>query len=74
MPRGRRRRDREAEGKDTPCEAAAAPRAGLPDPDSVVSETELTSPSGRRYRVIRTTEKDAYEEPTPPSPENPPRP
>lgn len=47
-------------------ESKATPEAGLPDPDSVVSEEPFTSPSGARYRIFHTDETDAYEEPTPP--------
>jgi hypothetical protein len=36
-------------------------RPGLPNASSVVEEGTLTSPMGRRYRVIRTTEKDPYD-------------
>ncbi len=43
-------------------------RAGLPNPDSVVSETTLRSPSGRTYRVLRTTERDPYDRPDKPGP------
>ena len=46
-------------------------RPGLPDPGSVVSVTEFTSRKGHRYRVLRTTEEDAYDAPD--SPEAPPR-
>jgi hypothetical protein len=37
-------------------------RAGLPDPSSVVQVTTFISPKGRRYSVIRTTEKDPYDD------------
>jgi len=40
---------------------AAKPRRGLPRPDSVVAEVPFTSPGGRSYRILRTTERDAYE-------------
>jgi hypothetical protein len=43
-------------------------RTGLPDAASVVSETTLRSPSGRTYRVIRTTERDPYDPPEKPRP------
>lgn len=43
-------------------------RAGLPNPGSVVSETTLRSPSGRTYRVLRTTERDPYDRPHKPDP------
>jgi len=38
-------------------------RPGLPDPSSVVAETVFVSPKGRRYRILRTDEKDAYDRP-----------
>jgi hypothetical protein len=37
-------------------------RPGLPDSDKVVAESELLSPRGLRYRVLRTCERDGYEE------------
>jgi hypothetical protein len=40
-----------------------APNPGLPDPESIVSERILVSPKGRRYRILRTTEKDPYDPP-----------
>jgi hypothetical protein len=36
---------------------------GLPDKATIVSERTFTSPKGRRYRIIRTTEKDPYDPP-----------
>jgi hypothetical protein len=53
---------------------AASARAGLPDPDSVMSEDELVSPKGHRYRVLHTTERDDYDEPDPPLTEERERP
>lgn len=41
-------------------------RTGLPNPDSVVAETTLRSPSGRTYRVLHTTERDPYGRPDKP--------
>jgi hypothetical protein len=37
------------------------PRPGLPDPRSVVSETTFVSPKGKRYRILKTTERDPYD-------------
>jgi hypothetical protein len=49
-----------------PAGAPGAPEAsrrpGLPAPESVVSETEFTSPSGRSYRIIHTNEVDPSDE------------
>jgi len=38
-------------------------RRGLPDPRSVVAQTTFQSPKGTRYRVLKTTERDAYDPP-----------
>jgi hypothetical protein len=40
------------------------PRTGAPAADSVRAIVEFTSPGGRRYRIIKTTEVDAYDPPT----------
>lgn len=44
-------------------------RPGLPAPENVVAERRFVSPKGRRYRILRTTEKDAYEEAADPAAE-----
>jgi len=36
-------------------------RRGLPAPEHVVEERELTSPKGRKYQILRTTEHDPYD-------------
>ena len=38
-------------------------RAGLPDPASVTSVVDFTSPAQKRYRILKTTECDAYDRP-----------
>jgi hypothetical protein len=38
-------------------------RPGLPNAESVVSEKTFTSSKGKRYRIIKTTEKDPYDKP-----------
>ena len=55
---------RPGEGDETDAAEAAADRArpGLPDPATVVAEETMTSPKGRRYRVLRTRQTDAYED------------
>jgi hypothetical protein len=40
-------------------------RAGLPAPESVVSEKTFTSPRGTTFRILRTTEKDPYDDQKP---------
>ena len=44
-------------------DAPEQPNPGLPDPATVVSERTFTSPKGKRYRIIKTTEKDPYDPP-----------
>ena len=38
-------------------------RRTIPDPKSVVSTSKLESPSGRVYRIVRTTQTDPYDAP-----------
>lgn len=38
-------------------------RSGLPNTSSVVNERIFRSPNGKRYRILRTLERDEYEEP-----------
>jgi hypothetical protein len=35
------------------------PRPALPPQSSVLTELSIDSPKGNRYRILRTTEKDA---------------
>jgi hypothetical protein len=44
-------------------------RRGLPSPDSVVDVITKVAPSGRRFRILKTTEMDAYDKPSTPRPE-----
>jgi hypothetical protein len=54
--------------EDRPAAGANAPRSrGLPAPESIVGETEFTSPKGGKYRIIHTNEMDPSEEPKRPS-------
>ena len=57
----KRKRPRKESG-ETP-RRGKVPNPGLPDPESVVSERVFISPKGRRYRILRTTEKDPYDPP-----------
>lgn len=50
----------EKKGNKKP-EPSRAPR--LPNKDAIISERTFTSPKGKRYRIIRTTEKDPYDPP-----------
>ena len=51
----------ETAGETPPPGEARNP--GLPDPKSVVSERVVISPKGRRFRILRTTDKDPYDPP-----------
>lgn len=51
--------DDEADG---PEPAAGTERPGLPDPATVVAEETVVSPKGRRYRILKTRQTDAYED------------
>ncbi len=42
-----------------------AARPGLPAESSVLSEKTFTSPGNKRYRIITTSERDAYDPPDP---------
>jgi hypothetical protein len=43
--------------------SSSEPNPGLPDKATVISEREFISPKGKRYRIIRTTERDPYDPP-----------
>lgn len=47
---------------EAPEPAAGGQRPGLPDPATVVSEETLVSPKGKRYRILKTRQTDAYED------------
>jgi hypothetical protein len=43
-------------------EDALAEHPGLPEEATVVSEETITSPKGRKYRILRTTQMDPYDD------------
>lgn len=49
--------------EETPEREQVERRRGLPDEDTIVSETTITSPKGRTYRVLRTNQTDPYDVP-----------
>jgi len=53
------KRRRKAAGKKK--KASPVTRRKIPSPDTVVATLPLESPSGRKYVVIRTTQKDTYD-------------
>lgn len=52
---------KDARSGATPKSSRAVSRPGLPAPDEVVATATLRSPKGGLYRVLRTSERDAYE-------------
>jgi hypothetical protein len=38
---------------------------GLPRPESVIERKTFISPKGRKYLILKTTERDATDEPPP---------
>lgn len=38
------------------------PESNMPDPDSIVARIPFTSPTGKKFMIIRTNELDPYEE------------
>ena len=64
MPRASDRRARGAsDAKPRTGTKRGKPRPGLPDESSILSIKTLTSPKGKRYRIIETDETDAYDLP-----------
>lgn len=55
-----RKRRRKAAGKKKKASYPVT-RREIPSPDTVVAKLPLESPSGRKYVVIRTTQKDPYD-------------
>jgi hypothetical protein len=47
-------------------ETALPIRAGMPAPDSIISEETFVSPKGNVYRILKTNERDDYDNPLPP--------
>jgi hypothetical protein len=56
------RREEEKKRRGKP-KLASEPNPGLPDTATVIAEREFTSPKGKRYRIIRTTQRDPYDPP-----------
>jgi hypothetical protein len=58
MAKRRRSPKRRAKPADT-----KTGRTGLPSPESVKESVTFTSPGGRRYKILKTTEQDEYDPP-----------
>ena len=64
VARGRKNKKKAgARGRDE--EKKRAPRPGLPAESSILAEKVFISPQNKRYRIIRTSERDPYDEPDP---------
>jgi len=49
-------------GPAKPRAEARKRRPGLPNESSIVAEMEFTSPRGTKHRVLRTNERDTYDD------------
>lgn len=49
-------------GDSNAASATRKDRRGLPDETAVVRATTFTSPKGKRYRILRTSETDSYDD------------
>ena len=54
------KRQRKAAGK-TKKASSLVRRRQIPSPGTVVAKSSMKSPKGRKYVVIRTTQKDPYD-------------
>ncbi len=50
-----------AEDEEIRAPGERGERPWLPDDASIVADSTFTAPSGRQYRVLRTTQSDAYD-------------
>lgn len=66
MKRSSGKKKADAVTPDDSTKPARKPPPGMPAPDSVVSEKVFKSPKGKVYRILKTTERDAYDEPARP--------
>jgi hypothetical protein len=65
VPKSKKRKSRKAARKRT-GEAADFLRRGMPAKDSVREVVDFVSPQNARYKILKTTETDAYDPvPTP---------
>lgn len=62
MPRTSGKKKGDAPKRPTDGELINKTRAGLPAPDSVVEVREMER-GGKTYRIIKTDERDEYDEP-----------
>ncbi|HEY0408118.1 MAG TPA: hypothetical protein VGC89_20440 [Pyrinomonadaceae bacterium] len=69
-----KRRSKDKQATDAPgpkggpaAEPESLPESDIPDPETIVARIPFTSPTGRKFTIIRTNERDAYEKDDEPS-------
>jgi len=63
MPGGRKKNSKPPPRK--PAASTSQPAKGLPAPENVEEIVDFVSPQGARYKILKTTEADAYDPPMP---------
>ena len=59
----KRKKSRKKEKKHTPAELIDQSRGGMPAKDNVREVVDAVSPEGKPFRILKTTEMDAYDQP-----------
>ena len=54
--------DTDADAENCPERQSETERVGLPETDSILEEKQFRSPTGKKYRILRTNETDEYEQ------------
>jgi hypothetical protein len=57
------RRKKPSETHEEEPKSSRPRNPGLPNKETIIAERPFTSPKGKRYRIIKTTEKDPYDPP-----------
>jgi|GEM_PF-5646733 hypothetical protein len=57
---------KKAGARKAPNKLEAQLRAGMPAIDSVYEKVDFVSPQKVKYKILKTTETDAYDKPLPP--------
>ena len=59
----KQKKSRKKEKKQAPADAIDQSRAGMPAKDNVREVVDAVSPEGKPFRILKTTEMDAYDQP-----------
>ncbi|HEX7960713.1 MAG TPA: hypothetical protein VF493_12390 [Terriglobales bacterium] len=59
----KQKKSRKKEKKQAPAEVIDQTRAGMPAKDNVREVVDAVSPEGKPFRILKTTEMDAYDKP-----------